>query len=251
MTVLYTFQPIHKQTQNKGDLNTSISEKNSKIKSHNKMERICYVCNHAVFNWCRNLTEIKSAHSNTVLIDFIQKFLGDFKSQRQMNDVTNCICLDCLERINAYDLTCQHALQQENQLRDLLLETEMQLQQNYAEAKPSIQSIVNVKSEVEHEETVFAVEVDNLTVTKTECNDMDDEPQMEILASTLRDFPDYEQAAASPACSDNSDLDDDAEETPTQTTHIMVNRLQNRQFKSLVFLKKTLEFFSEEPRHGR
>lgn len=88
------------------------------------MEVICYVCNEETSDWHRNLMETKSKHTKTPIVQFITMFLGDFMSQRNINDESNCICSECLIRIQSYDWMCVKLKEQEKELRTLILKTE-------------------------------------------------------------------------------------------------------------------------------
>lgn len=88
---------------------------------------ICYVCNRQSTDWRRNFTEVKSQHTQAPVSQFIRKFLGDFKSFRNIDSESNCICRECLQKIDDYDWSCQHAIDQEVKLRDLLWTTEAKL----------------------------------------------------------------------------------------------------------------------------
>lgn len=88
------------------------------------MDVICYVCNEETSDWHRNLMEIKSKHSKTPIVQFIVKFLADYVSQRNINNESNCICSECLNRIQSYDWMCVKIKEQENELRTLILKTE-------------------------------------------------------------------------------------------------------------------------------
>lgn len=88
------------------------------------MEANCYICNNKAKNWSQNLVEIKSKHSRTPIAEFVSKFLDDYPTDRDLYHYTNCICIDCLSKIYAYDWTCIKAKEQETELRNLLLRTE-------------------------------------------------------------------------------------------------------------------------------
>lgn len=91
------------------------------------MDAICYVCNTESSDWRRNFTAIKSQHTQTPISQFIRKFLGDFQSSRHIDSESNCICVECLQKIDDYDWTCQQAVEQEVKIRDLLWTTEANL----------------------------------------------------------------------------------------------------------------------------
>lgn len=91
------------------------------------MNVICYVCNKESSEWCRNFIETKSQRTSTPIDEFIKSFLDDFPSLRNIDDDTNCICVDCLQQIDDYDWMQQQADQKKTQLRNLLLATEMKV----------------------------------------------------------------------------------------------------------------------------
>lgn len=88
------------------------------------MELICYVCNESTSDWHKNMVETKSIHSKTPIIEFINIFLGDYVSDRNINAESNCICTECLGRIYSYDWLCVEIKKQKNELRKLILKTE-------------------------------------------------------------------------------------------------------------------------------
>lgn len=75
-------------------------------------------------DWRNELDGLKSQHSSTFITDFIKKILGDFETKRNVDDQSNCICVDCLNRFEEYDWTCTMAKQYEKELYDLLVHTE-------------------------------------------------------------------------------------------------------------------------------
>lgn len=91
------------------------------------MEVICYFCNQVTNAWAQDFTQFKSQHSKTPISVLTQKFLGNFESSRNVDEESNCICSDCLNRVNEYDLTAQMAIEQERELRELLVSTELSL----------------------------------------------------------------------------------------------------------------------------
>lgn len=90
------------------------------------MEMYCYVCNKKGTNWPQNLAEIKSKHSGTPVIVFIEKFRAGFPSQRNINDKLNPLCSECLSQIYSYDWMCIKVKEQETRLRHLLQKTEIE-----------------------------------------------------------------------------------------------------------------------------
>lgn len=84
----------------------------------------CFVCHVKTDDWRNDLRGLKSQHSCTFVTEFIKNILGDFNLMRSIDDETNCICADCLNRFEEYDWTCTMAKQYEKELYDLLVKTE-------------------------------------------------------------------------------------------------------------------------------
>lgn len=86
--------------------------------------------------YSRNLFKTKSKYSETRIYDFIYKFLGKLPSVRQLNasnnDNDDCVCIECLGKIDEYDLATITARRVETELRDLLLHAESSI---YRETK--------------------------------------------------------------------------------------------------------------------
>lgn len=88
------------------------------------MEDVCYLCNQKVEYKCHNIKETLSKHSSKPIIEFIEKFLQDFESQRDINDETNGVCSGCLCRILSYDWMCLKINDEERDLKRTLIRTE-------------------------------------------------------------------------------------------------------------------------------
>lgn len=72
---------------------------------------------------------MKSQYSGRIIYDFIVKWLGADSSIRLNGAAAdpkddNCVCIDCLNKINEYDLLCVQAERIETELRNTLLRTE-------------------------------------------------------------------------------------------------------------------------------
>lgn len=90
---------------------------------------ICYVCD-AETDWRNDFSKIKSQHSQTPIVELLQRFIGDFKTQRNLRNESNRICIECITKIDEYDWTCVLMIERENELRNLLLNTEKLYKQN-------------------------------------------------------------------------------------------------------------------------
>lgn len=122
------------------------------------MEVICYVCNKKTKDWRQNFNEIKSKHSGTSIKVFIEKLLNHFLSQRNLDDETNCICSMCLSLIYAYDWTCMKVIEQEKELRLILLTTEKNLDESNVKKECTIVDIDVIKNGRDVKPSVTKVE---------------------------------------------------------------------------------------------
>lgn len=89
------------------------------------MSQLCYICNVKSRVYSRNLYETRSKHTKTRISDFVLDWLTGHRQNRP--DVTrddNCVCANCLGKINRYDLMCVSVKRLETELRDTFLLTE-------------------------------------------------------------------------------------------------------------------------------
>lgn len=89
----------------------------------------CYICNTTSLFYSVNLFKTKSKYSETRICEFIRTFLGDYSSKRQcetinINENDHCVCVECLSKIDEYDLAIMTAKRVEAEMRDILLHTE-------------------------------------------------------------------------------------------------------------------------------
>lgn len=91
------------------------------------MEVYCYLCNSQTEDFCENFSQINSKHTQTPIAEYIIQFLGDFISKRNVYDEANCMCMECVSRIHAYDWSVLKAKEQEKVLSNLLMKTETTL----------------------------------------------------------------------------------------------------------------------------
>lgn len=110
------------------------------------MEMFCYVCNNRTKDWQENLAEVKSKHSGTPITVFIEKFLDDFVSLRDINDAKNCVCSNCLSRIYSYDWMCMKVKEQEKEFHMLLMATEKNYLNNQIKIEDCAETKVNLKN---------------------------------------------------------------------------------------------------------
>lgn len=101
--------------------------------------QVCYICEITSVFYSRNLFKTKSKYSETRIYDFICKFLGKIPSarlrqrrQQSNEDSDDCVCIECLGKIDEYDLATITAQRVESELRGLLLHAESTV---YSESK--------------------------------------------------------------------------------------------------------------------
>lgn len=98
-----------------------------------KIYGICYLCNENVTLLVpsnQNFVHIHTNHTKTRLSDLLKRFLGDFESSRNIENDSNSICDECLQKIDDYDCINFEAIQHEANLRALLLSTEAKFLEN-------------------------------------------------------------------------------------------------------------------------
>lgn len=88
------------------------------------MARLCYLCNKEVHVWHQNLLKLKLNHSNISICTLFKKMLKNLASHRNVEYHLNCICEECYDQIQDYDMMRSMVILKENALRDLLLATE-------------------------------------------------------------------------------------------------------------------------------
>lgn len=91
--------------------------------------KLCFVCNTSSSPTFVDLFGTVTKHTNTKILDYIEKFQKNISFGRNVSfdDATtnwNYVCADCLETINAFDLTCMTAAKLEFKLREKLSCTE-------------------------------------------------------------------------------------------------------------------------------
>lgn len=91
----------------------------------NSNSNTCYICDKNADEFRSNLTAIKSQHSGSSIAFFINKFLSEFQSDRDVIDPKNGICMGCLQKIEEYDWSCMMAERFEKELSEILLKTEI------------------------------------------------------------------------------------------------------------------------------
>lgn len=112
----------------------------------------CFVCNIKTDEWRSGLCGLMSQHSSTLITVLIRSILGNFQLSRNVDNESNCICSDCLSRIEDCDWQRIAAQRCERELYDLLVQTETQCktEQIHTEnpilrARLSVEPLLDVK----------------------------------------------------------------------------------------------------------
>lgn len=109
----------------------------------------CIVCNNLKKLNERNIGELLSQHSDTRICDLIHRCLNAHKLHRNIDDESHClrICCDCLLKLNEYDLACVTAARVQNELQQMLLQTDQLYVGNDALESNKIHSRRNIISD--------------------------------------------------------------------------------------------------------
>lgn len=95
----------------------------AKFKTMNPLN--CYICDKKSVFYCKNIYKLTSKHSETLICDFIRKFLDNQLSRRPDDtESESIVCIECLNKIDEYDLACITVKRVEKELREILLRTE-------------------------------------------------------------------------------------------------------------------------------
>lgn len=124
----------------------------------------CYICNtpSALYS---DLSKTRSTHTKTPICDFIDRIVGDTVAATERVHWNDCIvCIECLGKIDEYDLACQTAHRVENELRKLLLRPKSEF----------VEPVVIFDSdndEVHDVESVDNVKINDCEVDAVACDD--------------------------------------------------------------------------------
>lgn len=92
--------------------------------------QMCYICSTQTNSYSRDLFKTKSKYSETRICDFIQRFVSADSSEKMCLTITSgnnedFVCIECLNKIDEYDLATTTAKRVETELRILLLRREI------------------------------------------------------------------------------------------------------------------------------
>lgn len=166
--------------------------------------QICYICAVTSVFYSRNLFKTKSKHSETRIYDFICKFLGKSPSGLRLtatnNDNDNCVCIECLSKIDEYDLASITARRVEAELRDLLLHAESSIYQEskgiFAVDASNVGQNENDEYFVQAIETIDVLEQFKVEKSYQEPTESEEQPN-DFIESILADECDDSEASDS------------------------------------------------------
>lgn len=91
--------------------------------------RACFICGMITsFLYAENYIEIKSQHSKSSISELILEIIGDeqtFHDEAVIKKDCRCLCRKCICKINEYDLACVTVKRVGNELRQMLLHTDL------------------------------------------------------------------------------------------------------------------------------
>lgn len=85
---------------------------------------ICYICNKQSDEWYQKFAHRRLKCSKLTISDIIKRLIGNVSVHRGVDDISNCICLECLKNIEEYNSMFEKLKQTEKRLRDLILKTD-------------------------------------------------------------------------------------------------------------------------------
>lgn len=82
----------------------------------------CFVCQTQSFFYYSNILNIKSRHTKRPIIEFIKSFIeiSSISFNDDLTSATNCICYECFDKINVYDLAKSTVEQIQKEMYHLL-----------------------------------------------------------------------------------------------------------------------------------
>lgn len=143
---------------------------------HLKSE-FCFVCNIKTKKYYKRFCEIIIKGTGTRLGNLIERFFNEVGSKRRVNDEFNVLCFDCLGRIQSYDQMVLFVKKSEQELRNLISKTEIDLlnkpfesdESENMENNPSLDDLISAgnPSIINNEKLIR----NELTITKTQPKD--------------------------------------------------------------------------------
>lgn len=84
----------------------------------------CFVCGISTRIYCKDITSLRSKHSETKILTYLEKFVGQDLAtylQHKTNPESSVVCQNCIIKIDEYDELYTNAMILEDELRAILL----------------------------------------------------------------------------------------------------------------------------------
>lgn len=109
--------------------------------------RICCACNTKTRCYAEKAIKTISEHTETNVFELIQRLLDHTQTSRIIEDYliseSRCICDECLQKLNEYDLACVTAERIGNKLRQMILHTNLGFPKNLSPIDREEKAVTN------------------------------------------------------------------------------------------------------------
>lgn len=82
----------------------------------------CFVCAVVTNIYCKDVKSLRSKHSDTNILTYLEKFVG-YDLSDNLNRSLSVVCQNCMIKIDEYDELYTNAMTLEDNLRTILLNT--------------------------------------------------------------------------------------------------------------------------------
>lgn len=86
-------------------------------------ELSCFVCGILTNIYCKDVSSLRSKHSETKILTYLEKFIGHDLSDDVRSTSESIVCQNCIIKIDEYDEMYVNAKSLEDELRTVLLRT--------------------------------------------------------------------------------------------------------------------------------
>lgn len=84
----------------------------------------CFVCDVVTNIYCKDVTFLRSKHTETNILTYLEKFVGhDLSDDINRSNSQSVVCQNCIIKIDEYDELYMNAMALEDDLRTILLKT--------------------------------------------------------------------------------------------------------------------------------
>lgn len=130
-------------------------------------ERPCVICSNRTVLYLRNVSTLKSKHSETPVTEFLRKFCGDddfiapafgVPGGENAKSQQSIICMECVKKIDDYDAACIIKERIEREFR-VTLQRSKELHGNVQMNEVKIESIADISIDCEYPSDSEGIEV--------------------------------------------------------------------------------------------